>query len=743
MKKSSIKYLIMSCIATAVAGYMTACGENRTPNLSSSDTGSSDTGSSVSQTGTGSSDTGSSNQSGSPTAVLSSPTGLYLEIWHYYGKTDYALTWEEVEHAQSYKVTVGEKVYKTDTASCVITESVTVGENCYMEVVAIGDGVTYGNSESVEYESEIEAVTEQIRFNVILGGGSEVSKRYTTDVVQGRVVIPDRFEGAQVTKIANGAFQEDYYELDFHKATFDFRWSRYLTEIGENAFHSNAQVRNIALPESVTSIQNRAFYKCQGLENLVLPKALERLGEEAFYYCQGIKTVKIPNQIREIPEGVFDNCNFLKEITIPEGVTKVGDRAFRNCKLLTELSIPSTVTEIGNGAFSGCERLEVVHFPSGLEILWNNAFSDCIALKSVSLGEKVDIKDGAFKNCTALESIEVSEKNEKQKSVNGHLYSKDGKVLMQYALGNSAENFSIPNGVETISDRAFLYASFLESVEFSSSVIKVGNYAFSYCTNLISVTFNNGLQSIKGGAFKNCEALERIAIPPSVKTIDSIAFAECKALKELQIYDGVEKLGSRVFQKCVSLTSVEIPNSVTVIKEEAFVGCTSLSAVKIGYGVSEIGENAFVGCNALTGITVETQNVAYQSIDGNLYTKDGKTLIKYACAKTGTDFTVPNGVVKIEKRAFEGSRFLVNLQISNSVETIGLIAFYDCEVLQSVSIGVGVVTIEDNAFENCSALTDIAFQGTKAQWNAIAKGYNWTLNTLATVVHCTDGDVAV
>ena len=54
---------------------------------------------------------------------------------------------------------------------------------------------------------------------------------------------------------------------------------------------------------------------------------------------------------------------------------------------------------------------------------------------------------------------------------NGHIFfckipiiqlswnTKDGKTLLQYALGNKAENFTIPDGVETVS--GFRYNSYL------------------------------------------------------------------------------------------------------------------------------------------------------------------------------------------------------------------------------------------------------------------------------------------
>lgn len=59
----------------------------------------------------------------------------------------------------------------------------------------------------------------------------------------------------------------------------------------------------------------------------------------------------------------------------------------------------------------------------------------------------------------------------------------------------------------------------------------------------------------------------------------------------------------------------------------------------------------------------------------------------------------------------------------------------------SVTIPNSVTSIGENAFEYCKNLTEINFDGTIAEWNAITKGYNWNRQVSATKVICTDGEV--
>lgn len=59
-------------------------------------------------------------------------------------------------------------------------------------------------------------------------------------------------------------------------------------------------------------------------------------------------------------------------------------------------------------------------------------------------------------------------------------------------------------------------------------------------------------------------------------------------------------------------------------------------------------------------IFVDDENPNYQSIDGVLYSKDGKKIIRYAKAKKDTSFDIPDGVTEIGDFAFFGSK---NLEI--------------------------------------------------------------------------------
>lgn len=320
------------------------------------------------------------------------------------------------------------------------------------------------------------------------------------------------------------------------------------------------------------------------------------------------------------------------------------------------------------------------------------AFSDCSSLISVTIPDGVTSIDyDAFEGCSSFTEIKF-------------------KDIAGYCQINGLGNVDISKvyiGEQKLAE--------MTSITIPDNVTKIDSNAFEMCSRLTEIKFKD-LSSY-------CQINIQINYSGSVFTSKVyIGGQKLTEMTSIVIPDGVTSIGFCEFKDCSSLAIVTIPDSVTSIDSFAFYGCGSLTSIAIPDSVTSIGDGAFEGCGSLMNITVSENNKTYKSIDGDMYSKDGKTLILYAAGKTQTSFTIPDEVTSIDGYAFSGG----------------------CSSLTSITIPVGVFSLgryhaDDDALCVCSSLTDIYFKGTKVQWDAIEKGHYWYYYSYT--VHCTDGDI--
>jgi len=156
---------------------------------------------------------------------------------------------------------------------------------------------------------------------------------------------------------------------------------------------------------------------------------------------------------------------------------------------------------------------------------------------------------------------------------------------------------------------------------------------------------------------------------------------------------------------CV-IKKVSMPDTVTAITKYALCS-TNIQEIVIGKNVATVSENAFFGCTMLEKIDVDERNVHFRSIDGNLYSKDGTTLIKYASGKKDAEFTVPSHVTTIAERAFQTNPYLQKVIMGDSVTQIGESAFSRCVSLQTVELSGSLEEIATGLFFECGSLNGV------------------------------------
>ena len=129
-------------------------------------------------------------------------------------------------------------------------------------------------------------------------------------------------------------------------------------------------------------------------------------------------------------------------------------------------------------------------------------------------------------------AINVATDNPNYKSVSGNLYSKDGTVLMQYAIGKKG-SFTIPSQVTVGSLNAFEGVDeSIFNVYSNAYYLGDGNNQYAYLISAInqqitSCIINENTKYITDYAFSYCYNLQSITIPSAVKAIGYRAFYQC------------------------------------------------------------------------------------------------------------------------------------------------------------------------------------------------------------------------
>ena len=145
----------------------------------------------------------------------------------------------------------------------------------------------------------------------------------------------------------------------------------------------NENVKNVILPESLTSIGDNAFTYCRGLTSITIPDSVTSIGYRAFHACSGLTSITIPDSVTSIGHEAFSGCSKLTSVIIGNGVTSIGDSAFESCFNLASITIPDSVTSIGSSTFSGCKSLTSITIPDSVTSIGESAFRGCSGLTSV------------------------------------------------------------------------------------------------------------------------------------------------------------------------------------------------------------------------------------------------------------------------------------------------------------------------------------------------------------------------
>ena len=461
---------------------------------------------------------------------------------------------------------------------------------------------------------------------------------------------------------------------------------------------AGCNLQSITIPDTITNIGWFSFNRCENMTSIIVPNDTIIFADNPFQSCYSLviycRAESAPSHWNLNWNCRKDNCEPSDRhefIPVIWGWTGEQEESIESDDsiftwLLNEDGISYTVVGLKDGVYSTDIVIPSIYNDLPVTAIGNYAFYNCSGLKSVTIPNSVTtIGINPFLGCANLTSIVVDSENPAYQSIDANLYSKDGTVLIAYAIGKNDTSFTIPD-----------------------SVTIIGKSAFRGCSKLTSVIIPYGITTISDSAFYGCSGLTSIIIPDTVTTIGNEAFRGCYRLAgELIIPNEITTIGYGTFYDCSGLTSITIHDNVTVIGDLSFYGCSGLTSITIPDRVTTIGQGAFGFCYGLTG-----------------------------------ELTIPNNVTAIGMNAFSSSKF-TKITIGNSVTTIGERAFTGCYNLVEIAISNSITTIGDYAFFYSSNLESITFDGTIEQWDNITFGSDWNFGVPPTEVVCSDGSVAL
>lgn len=441
-----------------------------------------------------------------------------------------------------------------------------------------------------------------------------------------------------------------------------------------------------------------------------------------------IKEISLPGTIKKIADRTFMNCNNLQTVKLGEGISYVSEEMFYNCTALKYVSLPNSLQNIGRHAFGVCKSLKALQLPKALDSLGDGAFSGCESLSNIELPESLQtIGTLCFYGCYKLSTIKVNPANTYLATDGKAIFNKD-KTVLYTAI--PVTSYNVPSTVRELRDHAFSEQESMTSITLPEGLVNISSSAFRYCSKLEHLVIPSTVDSIGDEAFYGCSALQQINIPQGIKSLAYEVLAYT-GIKTLDIPSSVNYIGEKAFRNCESLQSIKLPEGLTLLNDELFDGCKQLSDIQIPSTVTTIKKAAFNDCKALKTITLPASLNTFEIPSNNdISIFSGCSALKSILVEAGNKYFESDGTALYNKAkdtliCFPGG--VTSFVVPQSVKTIGVKAFCNCDSLQNIMFedGVSDLVIGEYAFKYCKNINKLVItSGIKeAKYEAFYKAH--------------------
>lgn len=500
-------------------------------------------------------------------------------------------------------------------------------------------------------------------------------------------------------------------------------------------------MENIVFPEDTTGLPNVSVTMGGVTATYYLVAdfiPLEKMQEAKLIYNFGGEMVGSSFEIgASLPSGSYSDSG-LRVVSV------IGDNETIPFEIIeTEVTFPKTGTYFAYSADMGGALILEILFPDEVTALLEGT------VKEITIPNEVTkLRAGGFVGCNKLKEINADESHKFYTSIDGILYTKDGKKLVSFPPAKEETEYIMPNSVEEVESMAFNGTTNLENVKLSDNIKSLPeNLAIENKNAEIELVLNPDIL-VQGDVYPvGSPLITTVTIPEGSTYLSATAFdnmpnienlyynAECE-LEKVGVVDGKTTYYVNGIQKLQNLKKVVIGSGVKNIPDEFLNGLyvnsrKTLETLVIGENVETIGDKAFYYLMAVKDLEI-SNNVKsigaeafsnMESVEGTLVIPDsivelctrdeswGIVGAHFGNMEKITKVVIGKGLSELSINMFVGCDNLKEVVIPSNIKIIGVNAFSWCINLESVTIPDGVTSIGERAFEACGSLTNITIPG--------------------------------
>ncbi|WP_302625982.1 leucine-rich repeat protein [uncultured Eubacterium sp.] len=376
--------------------------------------------------------------------------------------------------------------------------------------------------------------------------------------------------------------------------------TKYYPTMFENRIYNNQvaySFENGILTVSGTGVLDNSFvnkYQATDIKKVVVKDGIVGLADRCLQGCYNVSSIEIPESVTEIGNRAIC-ANYMKEVTIPKSVKKIGERALGDNDY-DKVTMPATV-EVDYLSFE--EEDAPVLYKSAKELYLNTEYNP------------------KLKNVFYAKNIHTSPTDKKYKSINGYVYTKNGKTLVQvpaleknvvirkgcttilassigyFRLTGDGEEFTylnptsitIPKTVKTVKDDLKSFSvTFSKRVKWKLKTNKLSGRSIETLCALMITKNETEFYKLKNAKIKQKGKMvitkdgvllrytgkaSSVKIPKYVKRIGQLAFCGTN-IKKVTLNKNLKYIGKSAFECCIFLKKVKWNKKLKRIEEYAF-----------------------------------------------------------------------------------------------------------------------------------------------------------------------------